>query len=108
MIKEQMKRKKPSFNETYYGYRSFTHLLEEADEAGVVDIERNPKSGTYVVVRFAGEGDESNEKRSRASGDGRRGRRRSRPAGAAARSVTPSRDTETAAPATDPTQRPGK
>ena len=55
MIKETMKRKKPSFDETYYGYRSFTHLLEDADNAGVVDIERNPKSGTYVVSRFGGE-----------------------------------------------------
>jgi len=52
MIKDTMKRKKPSFDESYYGYRSFTHLLEDADDGGVVDIERNPKSGTYVVTRF--------------------------------------------------------
>jgi uncharacterized protein (TIGR00288 family) len=55
MIKDTMKRKKPSFDESYYGYRSFTHLLEEADNAAIVDIERNPKSGTYVVTRFYGE-----------------------------------------------------
>lgn len=52
MLKDTMKRKKPSFDESYYGYRSFGHLLEDADNAGVVDIERNPKSGTYVVTRF--------------------------------------------------------
>ena len=52
MIKDTMKRKKPSFDESYYGYRSFTHLLEEADNHALVDIERNPKSGTYVVTRF--------------------------------------------------------
>jgi uncharacterized protein (TIGR00288 family) len=52
MIKDTMKRKKPSFDESYYGYRSFTHLLEEADDQAIVDIERNPKSGTYVVTRF--------------------------------------------------------
>ncbi len=52
MIKDTMKRKKPSFDESYYGYRSFTHLLEDADNAALVDIERNPKSGTYVVTRF--------------------------------------------------------
>ena len=52
MIKDTMKRKKPSFDESYYGYRSFTHLLEEADNIGLIDIERNPKSGTYVVNRF--------------------------------------------------------
>jgi uncharacterized protein (TIGR00288 family) len=55
MIKDTMKRKKPSFDESYYGYRSFTHLLEEADNAAMVDIERNPKSGTYMVTRFFGE-----------------------------------------------------
>lgn len=52
MIKETMKRKKPSFDESYYGYKTFTHLLEEADNAAVVDIARSPKSGTYVVTRF--------------------------------------------------------
>jgi uncharacterized protein (TIGR00288 family) len=52
MIKDTMKRKKPSFDESYYGYRSFTHLLEEVDNAGLIDIERNPKSGTYAVTRF--------------------------------------------------------
>jgi uncharacterized protein (TIGR00288 family) len=57
MIKDTMKRKKPSFDESYYGYRSFTHLLEDADNAAVVDIERNPKSGTYVVTRFGGQRD---------------------------------------------------
>src|SRR4051794_7848666 len=55
MIKDTMKRKKPSFDESYYGYRSFTHMLEEADNLALVDIERNPKSGTYVVTRFYGE-----------------------------------------------------
>ena len=50
-----MKRKKPSFDESYFGYRSFTHLLEEADNLALADIERNPKSGTYVVTRFCGE-----------------------------------------------------
>jgi uncharacterized protein (TIGR00288 family) len=55
MIKDTMKRKKPSFDESYYGYRSFTHLLEEADNLALIDIERNPKSGTYVVARFGGE-----------------------------------------------------
>jgi hypothetical protein len=55
MIKDTMKRKKPSFDESYYGYRSFTHLLEDADNNALVDIERNPKSGTYVVTRCGGE-----------------------------------------------------
>jgi uncharacterized protein (TIGR00288 family) len=57
MIKDTMKRKKPSFDESYFGYRSFTHLLEEADNLALADIERNPKSGTYMVTRFCGERD---------------------------------------------------
>ena len=72
MIKDTMKRKKPSFDESYYGYRSFTHLLEEADNGAIVDIERNPKSGTYVVTRFgereASEG-RPREERPRAASD---------------------------------------
>jgi uncharacterized protein (TIGR00288 family) len=52
MIKETMKRKKPSFDESYYGYRSFTHLLEDGDNSGTIDIERSAKSGTYIVTRF--------------------------------------------------------
>jgi uncharacterized protein (TIGR00288 family) len=55
LLKETMKRKKPSFDESYYGYRSFSHLLEDADNHAVVDIERNPRSGTYVVTRFGNE-----------------------------------------------------
>ncbi|WP_165244721.1 NYN domain-containing protein [Paludisphaera soli] len=56
MIKDTMKRKMPSFDESYFGYRSFTHLLEDADNLELVDIERNPKSGTYMVTRVSGEG----------------------------------------------------
>lgn len=57
MIKETMKRKKPSFDESYYGFKSFTHLLEEGDNLALIDIERNPKSGTYVVTRISSEPD---------------------------------------------------
>jgi uncharacterized protein (TIGR00288 family) len=63
MIKDTMKRKKPSFDESYYGYRTFTHLLEDADNFAIVDIERNPKSGTYVVTRIHGEGEPSKKVR---------------------------------------------
>jgi uncharacterized protein (TIGR00288 family) len=49
MVKETMKRKKPSFNETYYGFRTFSHLLEEAQRKGIVQLRRDQKSGSYVV-----------------------------------------------------------
>jgi uncharacterized LabA/DUF88 family protein len=49
MVKETMKRKKPSFNETYYGFRTFSHLLEEAQRKGIVVLRRDQKSGSYIV-----------------------------------------------------------
>ncbi len=49
MVKQTMKRKKPSFNETYYGFRTFSHLLEDAQRRGIVLLRRDQKSGSYVV-----------------------------------------------------------
>ncbi len=49
MVKETMKRKRPSFNETYYGFRTFSHLLEDAQRRSVVVLRRDQKSGSYVV-----------------------------------------------------------
>jgi uncharacterized protein (TIGR00288 family) len=55
MAKDTMKRKRPSFNEEYFGYRTFSELLEDAARVGVVEIEKHKASGTYVVTRFGGE-----------------------------------------------------
>jgi uncharacterized protein (TIGR00288 family) len=55
MIKDTIKRKKPSFNETYHGYRTFSELLEDAQKEGLLELETDPRSGTYVVTRFASE-----------------------------------------------------
>jgi len=55
MVKDTMKRKKPSFNEEYHGYRTFSELLEEAASLGLIEIEKHKTSGTYVVVRFGSE-----------------------------------------------------
>jgi uncharacterized protein (TIGR00288 family) len=49
MIKQALKRRKPGFNESYYGYGSFSELLEEARDQGRVSLERDQKSGGYVV-----------------------------------------------------------
>lgn len=54
-IKDTMKRKKPSFDESYYGYRSFTHLLQDAQNLKLIEIEREPRGGSFMVTRF-GEG----------------------------------------------------
>ena len=45
MVKETMKRKKPSFNETYYGFRTFSHLLEDAQRRGIVTLRARPALG---------------------------------------------------------------
>jgi uncharacterized protein (TIGR00288 family) len=55
MIKDTMKRKKPSFNEAYHGYRTFSDLLEDAKKEGLVDLETDKRSRTYVVTRFGTE-----------------------------------------------------
>jgi hypothetical protein len=52
MLKDTIKRKKPSFNEEYYGYRTFSELLEDAQREGLLEIEKHKSSGMYVVTRF--------------------------------------------------------
>lgn len=52
MVKDTMKRKKTSFNESYYGYRSFSELLEDAKKHGLIRLRTDSRSGTYVVVGF--------------------------------------------------------
>jgi hypothetical protein len=44
-----MKRKRPSFNESYYGFRTFSHLLEDAQRRGLVTLRRDQKSGSYII-----------------------------------------------------------
>jgi uncharacterized protein (TIGR00288 family) len=49
MVKQTLKRRRPGFNETYYGFRSFNKLLEEAAQRHLLAIERDEKSGGYVI-----------------------------------------------------------
>jgi uncharacterized protein (TIGR00288 family) len=51
-IKETMRRKQPSFSEDSYGYRSFGELLEDAEEAGFIELKMDERSGTYVVTKL--------------------------------------------------------
>ena len=55
MVKDTMKRKKPSFNETYHGYRTFSELLLDAQKEGLLELEIDGRSRTYVVTRFGAE-----------------------------------------------------
>jgi uncharacterized protein (TIGR00288 family) len=53
MVKQTMQRKKPTFNEEYYGYNTFSDLLEDAQKNDVIKIKKDVKSGTYVITGFA-------------------------------------------------------
>jgi uncharacterized protein (TIGR00288 family) len=53
-VKQILKRRSPGFNESYYGFKSFNALLEEAAKRGLITLEREGKSGSYIV-RAAGE-----------------------------------------------------
>src|SRR5262244_3751313 len=55
MIKDTIKRKKPSFNEAYHGYRTFSELLEDARDQGLLELATDKRSRTYVVTRFGSE-----------------------------------------------------
>ncbi|WP_343657581.1 NYN domain-containing protein [Paraburkholderia caribensis] len=48
VLKNAIKRRKPDFNETYYGFRAFGNLLEEAQSRGLLEVGRDEKSGTFV------------------------------------------------------------
>jgi uncharacterized protein (TIGR00288 family) len=54
-IKATMQRMKPSFNETYHGYRTFSLLLEDAQREGLLILDTDKRSGTYVVTHFGEE-----------------------------------------------------
>jgi uncharacterized protein (TIGR00288 family) len=52
MVKQALKRRKPGFNESYYGFRTFSDLLEEAQERKLLALEPDQKSGGYVIRRL--------------------------------------------------------
>jgi len=50
MIKQTLKRRKPGFSESVHGFSSFSDLLEEAAKRGQLQLERDEKSGGYIVL----------------------------------------------------------
>lgn len=48
VLKEAIKRRKPDFSESGYGFRAFGNLLEEAQAHGLLEFGRDEKSGAYV------------------------------------------------------------
>jgi uncharacterized protein (TIGR00288 family) len=55
MVKQALKRRKPGFNETYHGFRTFGKLLEEAQSRQLLELELDEKSGGYIIKGFVQE-----------------------------------------------------
>jgi hypothetical protein len=49
MVKQALKRRKPGFNESYHGFRSFGKMLEEMESRGMLELEHDEKSGGYII-----------------------------------------------------------
>jgi hypothetical protein len=50
LVKQTMERLHPTFDMEYHGYRSFSQLLKDAEKNGVVSIEKDDHSGSYIVL----------------------------------------------------------
>jgi len=55
MVKQTLKRRKPGFSEGYHGFRSFGQMLEEAEKRGLLTLEKDEKSGGYIIKSFTTE-----------------------------------------------------
>jgi uncharacterized protein (TIGR00288 family) len=49
MVKQTMKRRRPGFTESAYGYRSFRELVEDAQRHHLLTMVRDEKSGQYTI-----------------------------------------------------------
>jgi len=49
MVKQALKRRQPGFNESYYGFRSFGKLLDEAESRKLLTLEHDEKSGGVII-----------------------------------------------------------
>ena len=48
-MKQAMKRQWPGFNERAHGFKAFNDLLLEAEERGLLKLERDKQAGSYIV-----------------------------------------------------------
>ena len=55
MIKQTLKRRRPGFSESAYGFGSFNDLLDEAQSKGLLELDRDARSGGYVITGIARE-----------------------------------------------------
>lgn len=49
MVKQTLKRRHPAFSESFYGFKSFNDLLEQASQRGLISMQSDDKSGGYVI-----------------------------------------------------------
>lgn len=49
MVKQTMKRRRPGFTESAYGYRSFRELVEDAQKCNLLIMNRDEKTGQYTI-----------------------------------------------------------
>ncbi len=49
LVKTTMQRRRPGFTESYYGYRSFKELVEDAQKHKLLSVLRDEKSGQYTI-----------------------------------------------------------
>jgi uncharacterized protein (TIGR00288 family) len=52
MIKQTIKRRRPGFSESYYGFDSFSNMLEEAQSRGQLTLELDDRSGGYIIGKI--------------------------------------------------------
>lgn len=68
MVKQTMKRRRPGFNESYYGYRSFRELVDDAQKHGLLIMDRDEKTGQYTIRLPAENEDHSDNTRAQEPG----------------------------------------
>ncbi|MEM1417006.1 MAG: OST-HTH/LOTUS domain-containing protein [Myxococcota bacterium] len=52
MVKQTLKRRRPQFDESYYGYRSFNQLLDDMKKQRLLETAMDEKSGNFVIHGF--------------------------------------------------------
>jgi len=57
MVKQTLKRRRPGFNEAYYGFKSFSRLLEAAEARKLMTLEHDEKSGGVIIRNLQTETD---------------------------------------------------
>jgi len=53
MVKQALKRRQPGFNESYYGFRTFGKLLDEAEARKLLTLDHDEKSGQAIIKSFS-------------------------------------------------------